>query len=561
MGIKGNELTIPLALTAAMSHFTEEDKKQLEQYVTSTESDIFALKNLNGIAGAVYARYSRAKTGFRETLLREFIEAGQIDAVHANELIERVLVAYGDDSVGELEGAHVSFENISIIATKEIEDRRIGGSPIEKSTRYVFFDEKDEAGKYKYVREPKIMASQHAGLYEQTMDYVFDAYSKLIEPMQQFYANRFPIDQAEYDIKGAGSKQKLGDLTEEKDQKAFRTTYKIDMKTKACDSLRCLLPLATKTNVGMFGNGRYFQTLISHLYSTPYPEVVEIGQKTFTELSKIIPQYVRRAAKKDYTIAVEKAMQQLTKELLSTIKPDAADAVAIVPVEKVHNEISLVAHMLYAYSELSFVQVYSIVEKMDATTRERVKATYVGTRKTRRDRPGRAMEAGYTYTIDLFADYGTYKDLERHRMTTQLRQPFSPRHGLVVPRDIADAGFEATVLEVHDRVAKAYEAIFADLGEVASYVTLHGSRVRWIMGFNDREAMHLLELRTAKQGHPQYRKLCQQIHNAIAKIDPWRASIMQFVDHNDYDSARGDSEARQRVKERQLDEKFSKTAE
>lgn len=542
-----------------MSNFTEEEKKQLENYVTTTDGDIFALKNLNGIAGAVYARYSRSKTGFRETLLREFIEAGAIDAAHANELIERVLVAYGDDSVGELEGAHVSFENISIIATKEIEDRRIGGSPIEKSTRYVFFDEKDATGKYRYVREPKIMASTHATAYEQTMDHVFDIYSQLIEPMQQFYAARFPLEQVEYDIIGKGGKQKLADLTEEKDQKAFRTTYKIDMKTKACDSLRCLLPLATKTNVGMFGNGRYFQMLISHLISTPYPEVVDIGRQAFAELSKIIPQYVRRAAVKEYTVLNDKNMRALVKELLGTTKAEAAGSVNIAPKETLHTEQTLVTHMLYAYSELPFAQLHQIVTKMDQATLDRVKSTYIGVRKTRRDRPGRALEAGYTYTTDLFADYGTYKDLERHRITSQLRQPFSPRHGMVVPDDITTAGFEATVVAVHDQVAALYEKIYADLGEVASYVALHGSRVRWLMNFNDREAMHLLELRTTKQGHPQYRKLCQQIHNTIAAIDPWRANIMQFVDHNSYDSARGDSEARQRVKERELDEKFSKS--
>ncbi len=119
--------------------FTDDQKKILESYVTNIGGDIFAVKNLTGIAGAIYARYSRAKTGFQETLLKEFVKDGSVDLEHVHELIERVLVAYGDDSVGELEGAHVSFENISVLSTKEIEDRRIGGSPIEKSTRYVFF--------------------------------------------------------------------------------------------------------------------------------------------------------------------------------------------------------------------------------------------------------------------------------------------------------------------------------------------------------------------------------------------------------------------------------------
>src|SRR3989338_594460 len=183
-----------------MPTFSDEEKKLLEQYVTTTEGDIFAIKNLQGIVGAIYARYSRAKTGFRETLLKEFVEAGQIDPVHAGELIERVLVAFGDDSVGELEGAHVAFENISIVATKEIEDRRIGGSPIEKSTRYVLFDEKDEAGGFRYFKDPAVMASPHAAAYVETMDFIFQTYCDLIEPMKAFYSGLKPVDPPPYDL-------------------------------------------------------------------------------------------------------------------------------------------------------------------------------------------------------------------------------------------------------------------------------------------------------------------------------------------------------------------------
>ncbi len=536
---------------------SEEEKNILSNYVTDVGGDIFAIKNLPGVVGAVYARYSRAKTGFQETLLREFVQAGMLNEKKADELIERVLVAYGDDSVGELEGAHVSFENISVLATKEIEDRRIGGSPIEKSTRYVFFDEKDVEGNYKYVRDAKIMASPLASEYVQTMDFVFDTYKELIEPMQQFYAELFPVDKAEYDVLGTGNKQKLADLTDEKDQKAFRTTHKIDLKTKACDTLRCLLPLATKTNVGLYGNGRFFQTLISHLVSTPYPEVVAIGEKTTQELSKLIPQYVRRAKAKDYTIGVDKKMRALAVELFSGIEVEKNVAPAqLVPFDRAVREEFLIAHMLYGYTLHSFEQIYELVKTLDKTVRDNVKSTYIGARETRRDRPGRALEAGYRYTFDLCADFGTYKDLMRHRMTTQLRQCFTPYLGMIVPVDLEDAGLKEKVLACHDKVLALYQKIESELGEVASYVVLHGHRVRWIMGMNDREAMHLLELRTTKQGHPQYRKLCQQMHAEIKKADPWRASIMNFVDQNSYDSARGDSEARQRVKEKMLEEKF-----
>lgn len=537
-----------------MPTFSDEQKKILEQYVTNVGGDIFAVKNLSGITGAVYARYSRAKTGFQELLLKEFVQEGQIDPIHADKLIERVLIAYGDDSVGELEGTHVSFENISMLSTKEIEDRRIGGSPIEKSTRYVFFAEKDEEGKYRYVREPRIMASPYAAEYEATLDMVFDTYVSLIEPMQQFYRERFPIEDAEYDILGTGTKQKLQDLTDPKDQKAFQVTYNTDQRTKACDTLRCLLPLATKTNVGLFGNGRFFQMLISHLWSTPYQEVQEIGTKAHRELSKIVPQYVRRAAPKEYTIAIDRKMNDLARELLTHIPVESADRVTLLPLNIRNTREFLLAHMLYGYTAHPLSQLYQFTSQLSEDVKMRIQSTYVGERKSRRDRPGRAFEAGYTYTFDLFADYGTYKDLQRHRMTTQIRQTFTPRHGFIVPQDLVKAGFSEQVLACHEKILDLYNKLLPAVGEAASYVTLHGNKIRWIMGFNDREAMHLLELRTTKQGHPQYRRLCQEMHKAIEAMDPWRASIMNYVDHNAYDSARGDSEAKQRVKEKQLDE-------
>lgn len=541
-----------------MTQFTPEERALLEQYVTDVDGDVYAIKNLQGIVGAVYARYSRAKTSFRETLLKEFVEAGKIDPEHAEELIERVLIAYGDDSVGELEGAHLSFENISMIATKEIEDRRIGGSPIEKSTRYVFFDQKDERDEYLYMTPQEIMASPFANEYTQAMDFIFDTYTRLVKPMQKYYKQRYPLDKVEYDILGTGTKQKYAHVSDDTDKKAFERTYRMDIRTKACDTLRCLLPLSTKTNVGLFGNGRFWQMLISHLISSDYIETQSLGKLAFRELSKIIPKYVRRAKQKEYNMAIREDMRDLARMLFQDVQvDDHVKPVVLVPLAWRNTEDYLLAHMVYEYVEHPFEQVYELIKRMSAETKEQIKATYVGNRQKRRDRPGRAFESGYTYTVDLVADWGTYKDLMRHRINTQLRQTFSPMHGMIIPDDLVDAGFADAALACHEKVVGLYKKLVPEVGSAASYVTLHGSKVRWLMGFNDREAQHMLELRTTPQGHPQYRKLCQQIHTAIKERDPWRAEVMQFVDHNNYESARGDSEAKQRVKEQLLDKKYN----
>ncbi len=557
-----------------MSGFSPEEQKLLAQYVTDPVGDVFCIKGMPGMVGAAYARYSRARGGFREVLLKEFIEQGVIDPIHAEQLIQRILVAYGDDSVGELEGAHVSFENISILATKEIEESRIGGSPIEQSTRYVFYDQKDGPGQFRYYRDPGVLASSAGSAYIETMDFLFQTYCDLIEPMVAFYEKLKPFDSAQYDVRGTGEKQRAADLTDAKDQKAFRITYKADIRTRACDTLRYLLPLATKTNVGLFGNGRFFQGVVSWLATSRLPEANAIGEAARRELTKLIPSYVRRAKRSEYQARVEHAMASLTTSLLQSVTPVDSPEVRLLghgeqaiarslagqlTPERIQAaleerfDVVTIATMLYAYAQHPLEQLMQLVEGMAPADRQRIVTTYVGDRKTRRDRPYRALEAGYPYTFDLVTDFGTYKDLMRHRMTTQLRQRFSPQLGFVIPDDLSEAGFAAQAQACHERSRELYDRLTGEFPDQAQYAALHGSKIRWLMGMNEREAYHLLELRTTPQGHPSYRRISQLMHRAIEQRSAWRAANMKFVDHNRYDWSRADSEAKQRVKERKLE--------
>ena len=65
-------------------------------------------------------------------------------------------------------------------------------------------------------------------------------------------------------------------------------------------------------------------------------------------------------------------------------------------------------------------------------------------------------------------------------------------------------------------------------------------RVRFYMDMNAREAMHVIELRTAPQGHPAYRRVCQQMHRLIAERAGHRAiaAAMQFADHSEVELER-----------------------
>ncbi len=543
-----------------MPDFTPEQQDLLKRFVSDPIGNVYAVnpKAMPGMIGAAYARYSRAKGGFREVLLKEFIEEDQIDPIHADELITRILIAYGDDSVQELESAWVSVEEVSNVLTKLIEDCRLLAF-IEQSSRYVFYDQVDREGRFRYYREPAIMGSRHADSFTSTMDFVFQTYVGLIEPMQEYFRGRKPLEESQYEIRQGHGKIHYAQCQDDIERKDFERTYKMDIRTKACDTLRILLPAATRTNVGIHGNGRNLEHLLRKLYSSDLPEAQDLAVKIHTALKTVIPRYVQRAERSEYLVNTRLAMKDLTERLLNGISPWNASSI---PTQGVSTEVDILprdagevgqlAAMLFPFSTLSIRQLMDIIGKMPTEQRSEIRRTYVGNRRNRRDRVGRAMEYGYPWEMELVLDLGIYRDLHRHRMMTQERQFYTVDLGFTEQLgDIREAGFEPQVKACVERVNVLYAEIKADLGpEIAQYVVLLGHNIRCRFGFNDREAQHLLELRTGPQGHRSYRLVCQEIYRQMVARDGDRIKdMLQFVDLEDYDWPRGDSEAKQRAKE------------
>jgi hypothetical protein len=186
--------------------------------------------------------------------------------------------------------------------------------------------------------------------------------------------------------------------------------------------------------------------------------------------------------------------------------------------------------------------------------------TYTGERAHRRNRPGRAFEAGYPLTFDIQADFGAYRDLQRHRMMSQERQLLHPGLGYTIEEELKEVGFFEKAERCFETSAALYERMNRELGpSMAQYAVLFGYRIRWMMGMNFREAMHMIELRTTPQGHPSYRHVCQNMMKAIQKMHPELAETIQFADFKEYYWARGDSEARQRRKEREIDSRYGES--
>ena len=126
-------------------------------------------------------------------------------------------------------------------------------------------------------------------------------------------------------------------------------------------------------------------------------------------------------------------------------------------------------------------------------------------------------------------------------------QQLSPDHGYITPEAIVEIGAESMWTEAMSRAADLYGVITDTAGtHVAQYAVPFANRVRFYMNMNAREAFHMLELRTQQGGHPDYRAVCQEMHRQIGEVAGHKriADAMIYIDHQDYDLARIETERR-----------------
>ncbi|GJL79598.1 MAG: thymidylate synthase [Nitrospinaceae bacterium] len=529
---------------------TDREKEILAPYVSDVEAKVFALKNLNPeVIGAALARYSRAPTGLKETIAREFLNAdGSPNEVKGSELIDRVVNKFGDESVAELAVAPLCLEDVSNLMTKIIEDCRIGGSPIEESTRYVLYDQKKN-GEWRYVRPQSILESGLGNKFLETMEFLFETYASLVEPMQDLFRKRLTQNQFQIEVERKGTIQKAGwdALESDGERKAHRIAYGFTIRSAACDVIRCILPACTKANMGLVGNGRFYTGLISKLLTQGLGEGHSLAAAIQTALNTQIPTFIKRASKNTYQADTHKNMRRLCARLFEGIPIEKSAEVVLLEEGSEEPSTHLLASMIFPHVQHSTKQIRQIVRTMGEDQRKEIFQNYLGERKSKRDRPGRALETGYPINFDIVAGFAEYRDLQRHRMLTQQRQDLGVMLGYSIPQEIAEIGKEEIVQQCFER-SETLHGDFkrAGMEEEAQYVTLFNHFIRWNVGMNLRELGHFAELRTQKAGHPKYRRTTQLMAKLYLKRFPEMEPVLKFVDYADYDQGitRAEQEAR-----------------
>jgi thymidylate synthase ThyX len=519
----------------AVEEWSTAEAEILRRYFTNLDGPVFALVNLPEVVkGALFARYSRSAKSLRRLFLDEFVGDLDISGDHgvdatvglarAEQLYDRVFFEYGDDSVAQLGGVHLACEQASNLLTKVLERGRLM-SYMEKSTRYVAYDSRLPNGRYRYFRAPEILDSPLGARYVGDMDRLFDAYADLLPVMQAWFATMHPKAPQDSDF-----------------------VWRQSVRAKAFDALRGLLPAAASSNLGIYASGQAYEALLIRMRAHPLPEARMYADLMLTELRKVIPSWVKRVDVEDRGVAHaryladnEAAMRSLAGVLFDVEAttgsgPGGDPEVTLLDWDP-DAETKIVAAMLYPYTHLPEERIQARVAAMSADERLAIVHTYAGDRTNRRQRPGRALERG-DYRFDILSDYGAFRDLQRHRLLTVEWQDLTPAHGYTLPRAVVEAGAAQAFDAAMARSAALHAVLHGRFGiGPAAYAVALAYRVRYVLQCNAREAMHMIELRTTPQGHPEYRKVCQQMYRLILEKAGHRAvaALMTYLDDNDYE--------------------------
>ncbi len=523
----------------ASEEFSGDEADVLRRYFTNLDQPVFALVNLPEVVkGALFARYSRSDKSLRRLFLEEFV--GELDVSgdesidatiglrRAEELYDKVFFEYGDDSVAQLGGVHLACEQASNVLTKVLEWGRLMAY-LEQSTRYIAYDSRLD-GRYRYHRDPEILASALGARYISDMDRLFDSYADLVREMNDHFRGRIPKSPTDSDF-----------------------IYRQAVAAKAFDAVRGVLPAASLSNVGIYGTGQAYESLLVRMRAHPLPEARTYSALMLAELRKVIPSFLKRVDLPDrgdevgaYSADIRERLEDLAEGWFPADEPVAGVPTVDLTDFDPDAEVKLVASALYPVTNRSDREVEGRVRSMTVEERLSVLRAMVGDRSNRRHRPGRALERP-SYRFDILSDYGAFRDLQRHRMMTIDWQTLSPDHGYVRPPEVDEAGAGGRFDAAMERSRELHDALVEPFPDQAPYAVALAYRVRYLMHMNAREAMHVLELRSTPQGHPSYREVAQQMHRLIGDVAGHHAiaEMMSFVDHSsEADLERLDAERR-----------------
>lgn len=415
---------------------------------------------------AAFARFSRSP----ETVAENVAETRRADTARFH---SKWTLDYGHSSIAEHAPVQLAVENISRVACDLLESGRLA-SYTEKSSRFQSFD----AGQFAIPPE---------------LDQFPALRRRYVETCTSFMEDALRAEQAILDhLQG----QPPGTP---------------NLHRQARDAARGILPAAVFTSLGLTANARSLAHAISKLLSHPLQEAQQLGQALKEAAESHIPTLLRRA---------DPQQDLAPPALRHSLPPQASYQEPQLLSFNPGAERIICAALLYSQG-MDFQQAEEAAQAMPPGERSAILSGHLE-RTGKHGRLTREFELA-SCRIGLTVDYGALRELNRHRLQTNLNQPLQTALGPNVPELAAQAGVAHLFADAALRSHKLHHDLKLQLNHhVAQYAVLHCHWQRTQVNTNLRQLHNLLRLRTRENVHPSLRRemlltlaLCHKTHPAV----------------------------------------------
>ncbi|MBI2103394.1 FAD-dependent thymidylate synthase [Candidatus Woesebacteria bacterium] len=599
--------------------FSEEEKVILLRYFTNVDRPVYAIRDMDQeVAAALLSRFSRTKLAPRRLFLREFYgdpeEAirmlqdylaegrggGYEDATteaerlygkflemddilkrrgkeRKKEFFKSVFAEYGDDSVIQMGGIHLIFEDVSQPAAKAIEDQRVAAAYIEKSTRYVEFDRK-VGDRFLYMDTPEIVGTGFEDEYHSWNNACFEAYVGAIPATKETLRQMYPLLDVVVVDKNTGEELKFAEIQDNEKKEQVRKAHETALRAKALDLVRAFLPSTTVTNIGVFFSGQTSENTINKMLTSPYKEVQLLGLMALEEAYKVIPSFLQNVPEKhgktarEYLRDLRQNQEDVVDKWVDQIQPDRKGNKARLVDWDEDADVKIASQIIYTHqkrglSKRAILEWAKRVKSEDlalnsdlgySPTLARIIQEAVPKRdikhRTRRQKLSRGFEHAF-FEVEFTSNFGGFRDLQRNRISTTERQALSADE-VETPREFYRQGMEE-VLASYQRIAswtrdlhnRLVDSQDDSLKKAAEYVTILGNTIRYNVRANVRQWAFFSELRTIPGGHRDYRWIMQRAARQILFVAPYLKPLFANVDwKKDYGLGRLKAEIRTQEK-------------
>lgn len=423
------------------------------------------------VISASYARISRDPrdvTSLREEARREVERARRSN--------RSIVFGLGHSSVAEHAVFNFDIMDISRLAVEAVERFRLA-SFTEKSQRYIRLGRD-------IVRPRELSDTGNAARFDRLVGELCDAYRDLFEA-----------------IAAAGVDEGI-----------------------AKEDARYVMPLATAAQLGMTVNARELEYMISRLAAHPLVELRELSSRLSKASRKIAPSLIRYPEPSRHASAAGELRRRISRVGARVRTRAAAEApVALVEATPEADTI-LAAALIFGSGTDAWDDALRAARRLGRRGRARL-VRWTLEEMEPWDAVWREFE-NIVFLFEVVVSAACYAQLKRHRMTTQIVQPYDPALGVSVPVTVRRASRVGALRAAVSASGRLYRSLRSSAGPAAEYALTNAHRRRVLLRINLRELYRFSRLRSDEHAQWEIRLVSDLMCAQAAGVVPAGAALL-----------------------------------